>query len=700
MRVAYIIAGFPRASETFVTREVLALRAQGVDVEVFAVSRPSAAEVKRLPGNARALMKDVHYISTTEALAAAPDLAPYVEVRELNARLTAAVGPAPRPFLRLLRAAAIARHISRGNFDRIHAHWPHGTQLGLLVHALTRVPLSASVHAHEVEHEGAHFPIAFERLEFAVFCNQAAMERLLTRLPPDAADRCHLIYHGVDLKQFRQTPLKPANGQLRIFSAGRLTPTKGFDRLVRALAAARDAGFPIHLTIAGEGAERAKLERLVQELGLEGQVTLPGWIPHDEMASLIDDCHAGALLADCSYHDGLPNVVLEAMAKGRPMIVSPLPAAREAIAHGENGFILSAPDAYDHFVTCVRQLAASPDLCARLGNNARNTMERRFDEASSAAQMVQLFRTPRPSRPSQHVSRRPSLSVVTIAKDEARDLPHFLENFLQWADEVIVVDDGSTDRTAGIAQSAGPRVRLINSPRKPGEGFHSQRNKGIAAASGDWLLHVDVDMRMPPELAREVRAAICRDDKDLYSYRIAHYFLNRPLRHAIGAERLYPWLVRKGAGKFDSIVHEKLNTEVAPERRGVLENRMYHLGDNDFEERLRKNVLYSGLERSRHRAQTSSRALIEVLVRPPYQALRSYISKMGFLDGRAGAFWALYQLSGSMNRYLLEYSDHLKLDRNSLEALLAGGDRPDFSEPQPTHRANAEALVNSGDEHG
>ncbi len=97
----------------------------------------------------------------------------------------------------------------------------------------------------------------------------------------------------------------------------------------------------------------------------------------------------------------------------------------------------------------------------------------------------------------------PTLSVVTIAKNEERDLPFFLASFLPWVDEVVICDDGSIDRTEEIARSAGPRVRFVRSPRGPGEGFHSQRNKAIDLATGDWLLHVDVDMRLTPELARQ-----------------------------------------------------------------------------------------------------------------------------------------------------------------------------------------------------
>src|SRR5690242_1817630 len=102
----------------------------------------------------------------------------------------------------------------------------------------------------------------------------------------------------------------------------------------------------------------------------------------------------------------------------------------------------------------------------------------------------------------------PTLGVVTIAQNEEADLTAFLEHLLPWVDEIVIVDDGSTDRTAAMARAAGAKVNLISSPRLAGQYYSDQRNKGITAARSDWLLHMDVDERVTPELAHEVLRAI------------------------------------------------------------------------------------------------------------------------------------------------------------------------------------------------
>ena len=272
---------------------------------------------------------------------------------------------------------------------------------------------------------------------------------------------------------------------------------------------------------------------------------------------------------------------------------------------------------------------------------------------------------------------RPSISVVAICKNEERDLPHFLANQLAWADQVVVVDDGSTDGTLEIGRAAGERVTFLESPRGIDGGFAGQRNKGIDAATGDWLLHVDVDMRVTPELAKEVRAALAEPGFDAYRWLCLNHFLNRPMRHGTMGADWKPWLVRRGMARWTGVVHEQLGLP-DDARIGTLTQPMIHLGDEDFTERLRKNALYSTLEAGRTGRRIS---LIEGLARSLWVTGRGYLWRKGFLDGRTGLVLAIYQLAGTLNRYLLIWDRQNPIDRDAMEAELGAAMREAGLEP-------------------
>jgi (heptosyl)LPS beta-1,4-glucosyltransferase len=293
--------------------------------------------------------------------------------------------------------------------------------------------------------------------------------------------------------------------------------------------------------------------------------------------------------------------------------------------------------------------------------------------ASSAA-----FEATAPQETSEHVSTspctvKPRISVVAIARNEEQDLPGFLDSFLQLADEIVLVDDGSSDRTCELAEQRGARVKVLRSPRLAGEGFCHQRNKGIDAATGDWLLHTDVDDRATKPLVDEVLRAVRRQDVDAFEFQLKHFFLNRRVRFG-GAQHLRKnWLVRKGVARFEGLVHEVL--AMPPSIKvGRLEQCMWHLGDSDFSERLRKNITYSQLEAQRLLERGGDATLGDACWKGVKAFLITYVLQTGFRDGRAGLFWALYVWSGTINRALLAYDLLHPASREELERRIREGD--------------------------
>lgn len=391
MRIAYLIHRFPWPSETFITREISALLSQGIDLRLYSFEAPDATTANKLSELALQLQSQTKYLTKADAALSLASIG-VIKGGLLNANLPSQ-GKFEKNVLRLGRALALAKRLRRDGITHLHAHWPYATTVAHLAAELADTPYSISVHAHEVAHDNAHFPHVFKTLKFAAFCNAAARDYLLHRLPPEAADKAKLIYHGVDTLSFEASiPPIATNQRLKLVSAGRVTPTKGFDRLIKHIRSAVDVGIDVDLTIVGDGPSLPDLKSLASSLNLTDRVNLTGWVNHGKIREYYLASHAFALVASTDYNDGLPNVLLEAMSCGRTAIVSPLPAAREAITPGVNGFILSEDQPEASFIAALKDLS-KPGASERMGREARKSMVEKYDERIHIKELKRLFET-------------------------------------------------------------------------------------------------------------------------------------------------------------------------------------------------------------------------------------------------------------------------------------------------------------------
>lgn len=391
MKITYIVHNFPKASETFIAREVLLLRDFGQEVQCHAIQGPGSEEIEKLSKGVRSLSDKTAYPSKSELLLSTIGKLPdFFKALGLARKVSGGFKNAPNPYLLAARALWLAGRHKKSGADHLHAHWPYGSMLAWICHKVYGILFSMSIHAHEVAHENAHFPIILPDVQFAAFCNKAAMEYLAEQTDRQLHSRFHLIYHGVDLDRFRELPPPEMEGGIRILSAGRLTRTKGFDRLVKACALARKSGLNVSLRIFGTGIEESNIRKIAGELEFAPFLDLPGWVAHDELPSKLAEAHVVALLADTNYHDGLPNVIVEGMACGRPAIVSSLPAASELITSGENGFILDGAEDYSGFVAALRKLIL-PGAISSTGSMAAVTVRERYSDRKMIQKMIDCF---------------------------------------------------------------------------------------------------------------------------------------------------------------------------------------------------------------------------------------------------------------------------------------------------------------------
>jgi len=266
-----------------------------------------------------------------------------------------------------------------------------------------------------------------------------------------------------------------------------------------------------------------------------------------------------------------------------------------------------------------------------------------------------------------------TVGVVAISYNEEHDLPGFLENVMPWVDEIIIIDDGSTDSTCQIAETAGEKVHFIVSPRGTGEFYANQRNKGINVARSDWLIHMDIDERISPDLAHEILTAIRTPDFDAYRYRRVNYFLHRIMRGGGWKDWNLVHLSKRDCMRFSGMYHEKIELLIPSIKIGQLKNYMLHLNDESYTERLSKSAAYQ-LEISENIKKTKrSLGYFDILFSFIVEFISKYFWKRGFLDGTLGLIWAFHAASAKTRAYILVWDEQNRIPREKLEKEILSG---------------------------
>lgn len=240
----------------------------------------------------------------------------------------------------------------------------------------------------------------------------------------------------------------------------------------------------------------------------------------------------------------------------------------------------------------------------------------------------------------------PKISVIIITKDEAANIRECLES-VSWADEIVVLDSGSSDGTVDICRKYTEKVFC----NEDWPGFGRQKNRVLAEATGEWVLAVDADERVTPELQREIAQVIVQPiGPAVYEMPRLSYYCGRAMRHSGWWPDYVARLFRRGAAHFtDAIVHERLEF---PGKPGRFTHHLEHISFRSLDEVLDKVNRYSTagalMMRSRGRSATLRGAIVHGL----WAFARTYIVHRGFLDGREGFLLAISNAEGTFYRYV------------------------------------------------
>ncbi|WJF91639.1 glycosyltransferase family 2 protein [Paraburkholderia bonniea] len=238
-----------------------------------------------------------------------------------------------------------------------------------------------------------------------------------------------------------------------------------------------------------------------------------------------------------------------------------------------------------------------------------------------------------------------TLGVALITRNASVRLAECLQS-VAFADEIVVLDSGSTDTTVDIARAHGARVLQL--PGWPG--FGPQKNRALDALDTTWVLSLDADEIVSAELAAAIRAAIAAPTAEVYAIDRLSSFCGTWVHHSGWYPDWIPRLFRRGAARFsDDLVHERLLFETPAQR---LPGQLLHHSYEDFETVLRKLDTYSSASAQQRYAAGQRGSFTKALLRGTWAFVRTYLLRRGFLDGQAGFMIAVFNAQTVYYRFL------------------------------------------------
>lgn len=403
LRVGYVLKRYPRLSETFIVREILALEARGVEVEIFALGMAAEGRFHRDLASVRA---QARYLpaGTSDLPAALRQIRPGEGGYALEAALDMAALVPPKEQGPLLIQGLHAARLARSHkLDHLHAHFMTGAaRVAYIAHLFTGIPFTVTAHAKDIFHADVD-PDLFRRIAEAahavVTVSDYNRDFITRRLLSGSKARVERIYNGLRLRpRLAGSPREPG----LILAVGRLVEKKGVDVLLHSCALLRERGVPFRAVIIGDGEERQSLEALRRSLGLE-MVAFIGPQP-DEVVS--DWMQRAALLAapfvvgSDGDQDALPTVLIEALSHGTPVVAGRVGGVPEIVADGVEGYVIG-PGEPDRFADAVAHLLDNPGLGRTMGAAGPAKVAAHFDSRATSAQLEALW-----------TERAPELAVI------------------------------------------------------------------------------------------------------------------------------------------------------------------------------------------------------------------------------------------------------------------------------------------------
>ncbi len=401
--LGYILKGYPRISETFISNEILLLERMGFKLRLFPMRLPREnfshdsvkkiqAQVDYLPTE---LFLDFSRLITPNIFLAVKQSSAYLRILRYAAKGTQKKGLAT--LKHLLQAGYLTNNLLLKDKDivHLHGHFAHSpTSVTLFASLLSNIPFSFTAHAKDI------YTTAKDKLKrkidgarFVTTCT-AHNEEYLKNVAGNSSTPIFCIYHGIDIELFKHRRFNISPGKpYRILTVARMTEKKGLPTLYRALKILHDDGFQFHHTLIGDGDDREKILEMISLLGLSNNCEWIGTRTHEEVLQYFNESDLFVLaceIAKSGDRDGIPNVLVESLAMGVPALSTEVSAIPEILLNEKTG-ITVPPSQPDAMSAAVIRILTDHKLRQNLITNGRQYVEEEFDNKIWVKKLGELF---------------------------------------------------------------------------------------------------------------------------------------------------------------------------------------------------------------------------------------------------------------------------------------------------------------------
>jgi glycosyltransferase involved in cell wall biosynthesis len=394
-RIAYLVSQYPAASHTFIRREIMALRSLGHLVDTFSVRRPTG--VSKLSSIDQTETTATWYALPPKPVRLARSHAGALLGRPLRyaSTLKRALGHRAPGLKGLLwstfhfaESIDLAAELQRRQITHLHNHFANaGANVGYLAAHYLRLSWSLTLHGTSEFDYPAGLLLAdkIRAARFVACVTHFGRAQAMRLVAPEHWNKFHVVRAGIDPpKVQRRATTGDDSSPARLICVGRLSPEKGHAGLLEAFARLKADGINATLDLLGEGPERPRIEAQLAELGLEASVHLHGQVSEEQALAAMA---SGTVVVLASFMEGLPVVIMEALALGVPVVAPCVAGIPELVEHGVSGLTFPPGD-WDSLTEALRRMLSDPELRKRSADNGRRRVEQDFFVERSIAPLV------------------------------------------------------------------------------------------------------------------------------------------------------------------------------------------------------------------------------------------------------------------------------------------------------------------------